>query len=231
MGGAARLTVREVKLAVSILIGCLIAHQFRDAQNGGQRIVQFMGHSGDHLPHRRKPLGLNQLLLQPLLLGNVAHRSDDPGGAPHFVMKWTRGSAKQLPGAIFMLGAIFDLAIRAVPGNQIGNEFLHRREIMRINVAAKFLADQILGLVTENIKDLRTYEGISRFGVKRDDQIGETIHQAARKFLFTMQATLHFTLLGDVHECALITHEFARRVADNGRGVQRNDFARILPVL
>ncbi len=130
-----------------------------------------------------------------------------------------------------MLGAIFDLAIRAVPGNQIGNEFLHRREIMRINVAAKFLADQILGLVTENIKDLRTYERISRFGVKRDDQIGETIHQAARKFLFTMQATLHFTLLGDVHKCALITHKFARGIADDGCGVQGNDFAGILPVL
>ena len=36
-----------------------------------------MRHAGDHLAHGREPLGLNELLLEPLLFGNVTRRSDD----------------------------------------------------------------------------------------------------------------------------------------------------------
>src|ERR1700681_790863 len=114
-----------------------------------------------------------------------------------------------------MLSAIFGLAIRAVPGDQIVNEFLHCCKVMRINMSAEFLPDQILRPVPEHIKNLRTYEGISRFGVQSDNQIGETIHQAAREFLFAMQAALHFTLLGDIDEGALIANKLARRIADD----------------
>src|ERR1700719_560226 len=54
-----------------------IPQQFRNTQDRGQWIVQFVGPSGNHLPHGGKAFGLDQLLLKPLLLGNVAHRSDN----------------------------------------------------------------------------------------------------------------------------------------------------------
>src|ERR1700731_2319867 len=45
-----------------------------------------------------------------------------------------------------------------------------------------------------------------------------------------MQTALHFPLLGHVHKCALIAYKLARRIANHGCRVQRNDFTSALPV-
>ena len=74
--GAARLAMSEVQLAAGVFVGGLVAQQLGNAQNGGQRIVEFVGHAGNHLAHGCEPLRLNELLLEPLLVGNVARRSD-----------------------------------------------------------------------------------------------------------------------------------------------------------
>ena len=57
---ASRLPVRQVQLALhGIVEPFALAHQFRDAQNRRQRIIQFVSHSGEHLSHCRQLFGLN----------------------------------------------------------------------------------------------------------------------------------------------------------------------------
>ena len=117
MRGAARLAVRQIELAAGSFVGGLIAHQFRNAQDGGQGIVELVRDSRNHLSHGGQPLGLNHLLLEPLLIGNIARRSDDARDATRFILQGSRGGAKQVPGPILMLRAILNLAVSAAPGN------------------------------------------------------------------------------------------------------------------
>ena len=66
--------------------------------------------------------------------------------------------------------------------------------------------------------------------VERDDQVRETVHQAAREFLFAVQAALHLPLLGDIHERSLVAHKFSGRIADGRGGMNRNNLAPVLPM-
>src|SRR5579863_3156405 len=100
----------EVQLAAGVFVGGLIAQQFRDAQNGGKWIVQFVGNAGDHLAHGREALGLNELLLKPLLLGDVARRSNYAGDPTRLVMERPGGGAEDAPRTVLVLRAVFDLA-------------------------------------------------------------------------------------------------------------------------
>ncbi len=91
--------------------------------------------------------------------------------------------------------------------------------------AAHPLADQFLGAETENVKNLGTDERIAAIEIESDDQIGETVHESARKFLFAVEAALHFPLLGDVHETCPGSAQNSGGIADGRRRVHRNDFA------
>ena len=212
-------------------VGGLVAQQFRDAQNGGQRIVQFVRDAGNHLAHGREALGLDELLLEPLLLGNVARRGDDAGDAPRLVMQRPRGGAEHPPRAVLVLRAVFDLALGEPLGNQIVKHFEHRGPVRRIRAASHSLPDQFLGTEAENFENLRADKGVPAFGIEGDDQVGETVHQAAGEFLFAVETALHFALLGDVHERSLVAHKFAGGIADGRGRVDRHHVMPVLPVL
>ena len=181
-------------------VGGLVAQQFRDAQNGGQRIVQFVRHAGDHLAHGREALGLNELLLEPLLFGNVARGSDHAGDASRFVMQRPGGGAEHAPRAVLVLRAVFDLALGQPLENQIVEHLEHRGPVRRIRAASHPLPDQFLRAETENFENLGADKRVAALGIEGDDQVGEAVHQAAREFLFAVEAALHFALLGDIHE-------------------------------
>jgi hypothetical protein len=140
-GVAARLAMGEVQLAAGVFVGGLVAQQFGNAQNGGQRIVEFVGHAGNHLAHGCEPLRLNELLLEPLLVGNVARRSDHAGDASCLVMERPRGGAEHAPGSVLMLGAVLDLGFGEALVNQIVEHFEHRGPVRRIGAASHSLSD------------------------------------------------------------------------------------------
>src|SRR5438094_4611174 len=74
---ASRLPVRQVQLALhGIVEPFALAHQFRDAQNRRQRIIQFMSHAGEHLSHCCELFGLNQLFLEALQICHVLSRKN-----------------------------------------------------------------------------------------------------------------------------------------------------------
>ena len=220
----------EVQLPGRSFVGGLVAQQFRDAQNGGQRIVQFMRHAGDHLAHGREALGLNELLLEPLLFGNVARRSDHAVDAPRFVMQRPRGGAEHTPCAVLVLRAVLDLALGKPLENQIVEHLEHRGPVRGIRAASHPLPDQFLRTETENFENLWADKRVPAIGIEGDDQVGEAVHQAAREFLFAVEAALHFALLGNIHEGSLVAHKLAGGIADRRRRVDRNHVTSLLPV-
>jgi hypothetical protein len=159
-----------------------------------------------------------------------SRRSNDARGVARFIMQGTRGSAKQPPFAVLMLRAIFDLAIRYAPGDQIAEKFLHRGAILRVGATPEFTPDQFLRAVSEHIQNLRAGKRISRVGIQRDHQVGEAVHQAAGELLFAVQAALHLALPGDVQERSLIPHKLAGWIVDGRGRVQCDDFVPVAPV-
>ena len=64
----------------------------------GQRLVQFVGETSDHLSHSRQPLALNDLLFQLPLHRDVAHRHDHAAGLS-FIIKQRAGVSPHSPPA------------------------------------------------------------------------------------------------------------------------------------
>ena len=59
LGGTTRLAMGNFELAAGGIVGGRIAQKFGDAEDGGERIIQFVGHAGNHLAHGREPLALD----------------------------------------------------------------------------------------------------------------------------------------------------------------------------
>src|SRR5262245_39213855 len=74
----------------------------------------------------------------------------------------------------------------------------------------------------------RTDERVARLCIDDKDDIGKTIYEAARELLLFVQAALDFAARGDVHERALIAHDFSGGIANGGGSVEANDRFAIL---
>src|SRR6267378_1177386 len=71
--GAAGLAVRQFQLASGGIIGSFtLAEKLGNADDGSKGIIQLMGDAGVHLSHCGKFLGLDELFLQTLEIGNIA---------------------------------------------------------------------------------------------------------------------------------------------------------------
>ena len=65
--------MRQFQLASGGIIGSFtLAEKLGNTDNGSKGIIQLMGDAGEHLSHGGKFLGLDELFLQPLELGNIA---------------------------------------------------------------------------------------------------------------------------------------------------------------
>ena len=189
-----------------------------------------MRDAGDHLPHGREALGLDQLLLEALLIGDVARGSDDPRDAARFIVSG-RAEARNSRHAPFLCCVRYSIW-----------PFERRPEIKSSNsssIAARscgsvrppsFFPIRSSGGSRERRKSagLRTYIAL---GIERDHQSGKLSIRRRSEFLFAVQAAFHFTLLGDVHKRPLVPDKLARGIADHRGRMQRDDFPSILPVL
>ena len=71
--------------------------------------------------------------------------------------------------------------------------------------------------------DTRADKGAAAFAIEGHDQVGKTLHQAAREFLLAVQALLHLPAFGDVHERSLMPADTPTGIADQSGGVQAGD--------
>src|SRR5438477_1064866 len=107
-GGAASLTVREVQLALhGIVKAFALADQFGNAQNRGQRIIQFVRDSSQHLAHGGKFFGLDELFFEAFEVGNVAARKNDTFNFVVFIKQRTEVEENAAPFGLFIANAQF----------------------------------------------------------------------------------------------------------------------------
>src|SRR6202030_747655 len=118
-------------------------------------------------------LGLDELLLEPLLVGNVSRRSDDAGDASRLVMQRPRGGPEHAPRAVLVLRAVLDLTLGKPLENQIVEHLEHRGPVRRIRAASHPLPDQFLRGETENVKNLGAYKRVPPLAIQSDNQVGE----------------------------------------------------------
>ena len=121
--GAAGLAMREIELAgegfvIASLAGAL-AKQFGDAENGGERIIQFVGDAGEHLAHGGEFFRLNKLFFEALEVGDVAageHHAFDVAG---FVGERAEVEKNAAPVALFTADTHFQGLIGSSCGNDV----------------------------------------------------------------------------------------------------------------
>src|SRR5260370_7716653 len=71
--------MRELQLALGIFLNRLrIPEELGDTENSGERIIQLVGDTREHLAHGRAFFRLNELLLKPLQLRNIPPGTDHP---------------------------------------------------------------------------------------------------------------------------------------------------------
>ena len=222
--GAAGLAMRQVELALGRIVQArAFAKKFSHAENRGERIVEFVRHTGEHLAHGGEFFSLDELLFEALHVGDVATGNNDAIDLARFVEERAEMAANAAPIAIFVAHAHFERTERALAGEHFREKSLQRRTIFGVRAFAERAPIVFLRIVAENFFHARAGESVVAVGIQHEDQVGETVDQAAREFLLLIKAALHLAALGDVHERAVIAEDAAGGVAHDGGGVEAND--------
>src|SRR6266852_4025873 len=98
--GPAGLLVNQFELAARPWLLGPLAEHVADGKDGGERVIELVGHTGDHLPHGGELFRLQDLLFEAVELGDVTGGSDDAGDAALRVFDGAGHGAEQTPGAI-----------------------------------------------------------------------------------------------------------------------------------
>src|SRR5579859_325481 len=96
-----------------------------------------------------------------------------------------------------------------------------------MRAAAEFQLHGFFLVVAENFFHARTHKRVMASGIRNENEIGVTVHQAAGKFLLLIEAVLHLAALGDVHDRTVVANHVAGGVAHGASGVQANDLTAI----
>src|ERR1700676_2705805 len=218
----------EIELALGgIFEAGPLAEKLGDAKNGGERIVELVGHAGEHLAHGRQFLRLDELFFQTFQLGDVAAGDDHAVDLAGFVEQWTEMTTDAGPFAELVAPANLQGRERPAAGGDFRKERLQRGAVFRMGALVKLLLVVLFGVVAKNVFNARAGESAVARGVEDENQIREAVHQTARKFLLLIQTAFHFAPFGDVHQRAVITNDVAAGIADHRGGVQTNERAAV----
>src|SRR5258708_15589203 len=106
--GAASLAVGHFELTLGVIVHSLtFAEKFAGAENGSERIVQFVGHTREHLAHGREFFGLDELGLETLHFGDVPAGDDGAFGFSMFVRKRAEVPFQAAPFSMLVPNAHF----------------------------------------------------------------------------------------------------------------------------
>src|SRR4051794_16621801 len=101
------LSLQEFEISGTSL-GIVRVEQIDSTQDRRQRIIELVRKTIDHLSHRRQALGLNQLLLDLLALGDIAKGSNNANNLSGGPDQWTRRTTQGLPGSVAMVRGELD---------------------------------------------------------------------------------------------------------------------------
>src|SRR5882762_6817562 len=83
-------------------------------------------------------------------------------------------------------------------------------------------------LVAKNVFHAGADKGVVAAAIHHKDQIRETVDQAPREFLLLVQAALHLSALGDVHQRSVIANDTPARVAHGAGSIETDQRPSIL---
>ena len=219
----------ELQLAFRGLVGCdSLTKKFCDPEDGSERIIQLVRHTSKHLSHGGEFFGLDELFLETLEIGDVATGKHHTLNITFFVGERTEIETDTAPIPELMADAHFQRSKGLLASEDICVECRDGGRIFRMGAPAKFHALRFLNRISEHFLATRADKGVVGRGVEDEDEIGETVDEAMGKFLLLVEAALHLTPLGNIHDCALVAHNLSAVVTDGGCSVQTYDGGAVL---
>src|SRR5258706_3067663 len=182
-----------------------------------------MGNAREHLAHGGKFLRLDELFRQALEIGNVTAGENDALNIPVFIGQGTEIETNPPPVSQFVANTNFHGSKSLPPGDNVFVKGYHGGQIFRVSASPELHLVGLIHFVTQDLSAARADKGIVRVGVKDLYQIRKVVKNAACEFLLLVEAALHLTALGDIHERALISKDAAGIVADAAGGYLTND--------
>src|ERR1700722_8862898 len=108
-GGAASLAVGHFELPLGVVVHALaLAEKFAGSKDGGERIVQFVSNTGEHLAHCSELFGLDELGFEALHLGDDAAGDHGTVNFALFVEERAEIAFQATPFALFVPDANLD---------------------------------------------------------------------------------------------------------------------------
>ena len=188
--------------------------QLGHAQNAGQGIVEFVSEAADHLSHRRQTFGLDDLALEFLLGGHVAHGNNHARGFALGIEERARHAEHGAGVAILMLDGVLAGSAQIFSGR---DRLIKLGELgpTVVGVLHAF-AEELFRTVAEQLANARAHEGVLALQIEDENEVREALQQMAAEFLLSAQLALHGAFLGDVDQRSLVAHELA--VLDHAAG-------------
>ncbi len=124
-----------------------------------------MGDAGEHLSHGREFLGLDELFLEPLEIGNVAAREDHAFDIALFIGERTEVETNAAPLAELVADTNFQRGKDLPAGNDVLVKRKCGRQVLGMSAAAKFHVQRIFDVVPEDLLATRTDKGVMGGGI------------------------------------------------------------------
>ena len=102
---------------------------------------------------------------------------------------------------------------RLIQRDQIGRVIRHVRDLP---------PQHFVRPVAEKSLGARAHEGIPLLEIHDQDQIGETLQQAAAELLLLGQLALHVAFFGDVDQRSLVADDISSGIPYGARGIEKN---------
>src|SRR5208337_1299069 len=199
-GGAAGLTMSHFELAFGAIVDALaIAKQFANAENCGERIIELVSDTGEHLAHGGEFFRLDELLFEALEFGNVATGDDHAFDLAVLIEERAEVAAKAAPRALFVAYLDFDGSKITAAGEHVVQDSKKCGAFVPMGALAEGYADGFRVLITEDFLDPGAGKGVALAGIHHEDQVGETVDEAASEFLLLVKAFFDGAALGDVN--------------------------------
>ena len=106
-----------------------------------------MGHPGEHLPHGRQLLGLDELLFQALELGDVPRGNDHPVDLPALVGERAEMAAHAPPIALLVLHANLEGGEGLLAGHHLAEQRVQGGVVLRMRLDTQLALLEIIRLV------------------------------------------------------------------------------------
>ena len=135
---ATRLAMGQLQLTLRGIVATLpLPEKFGDAQNRGERIIEFVGDAGEHLAHGSKFFGLDKLFFKTFDVGDVAAGDNHAVDLVRFVEERAQMTTQAAPLAVLPSYPHFQRSETLFSGENIVEQSSQRGAIFPVSAVAK----------------------------------------------------------------------------------------------